>query len=137
FEAAGLGICYMGTTLHTMGDIADFLELPETVLPVTTIVVGYPDEDPPKRDRLPLNAFLHDEKYRMPDSAEIEEVYRDREIKGWERYMSFPGLKEMAEERGITSLAQFYTSEIKYDPDVFGPDSQKLRELLELKKFLP
>ncbi|MEQ1823586.1 MAG: nitroreductase family protein [Fimbriimonadaceae bacterium] len=137
FEAEGLGICYMGTTLHTMGDIAEFLELPDTCLPVTTIVVGYPDEDPPKRDRLPLNAFVHDEKYRMPDTAEIEEVYRDREIKGWERYMSFPGLKEMAEERGITSLAQFYTSEIKYDPDVFREDSAKLRALLERKTFLP
>jgi nitroreductase len=137
FEAEGLGICYMGTTLHSMREIADLLELPETVLPVTTIVVGYPDENPPKRDRLPLSAFLHDETYRLPDSAEIEETYLEREIKGWERYMSFPGLKEMAEERGITSLAQFYTSEIKYDPDVFHEDSVKLRELLKLKKFLP
>jgi hypothetical protein len=106
-------------------------------LPVTTIVVGYPDEDPPKRDRLPLHAFLHNEKYRMPDTAEIEEVYRDREIKGWERYMSIPQLKEMADERGITSLAQFYTSEIKYDPDIFAVDSAKLRELLVRKTFLP
>ena len=32
FEANGLGICYMGTPLHSMGDIADFLELPTTML---------------------------------------------------------------------------------------------------------
>lgn len=137
FEAEGLGICYMGTTLHSMGDIADFLELPETVLPVTTIVVGYPAEDPPKRDRLPLDAFLHEETYRRPDEREIDEVYREREVKGWERYMAYPELKKMAEERGITELAQFYTSEIKYDPDVFRRDSVKLRELLERKRFLP
>ena len=44
FEPHGLGICYMGTTLHSMRAIADFLELPDTCLPVTTIVVGHPDE---------------------------------------------------------------------------------------------
>ena len=73
----------------------------------------------------------------MPDEAEIDDVYRDREVAGWKRYMSFPGLKEMAEERGITTLAQFYTSEIKYDPDTFRRDSEKLRKLLESKQFLP
>lgn len=136
FEAEGLGICYMGTTLHSMGAIAEYLELPATCLPVTTIVVGYPDEDPPKRDRLPLRAFLHEETYRMPTEAEIDDVYRDREVAGWKRYMSFPGLKELAEERGITTLAQFYTSEIKYDPDTFRRDSERLRELLVSKEFL-
>ncbi|MEL4402950.1 nitroreductase family protein, partial [Shewanella algae] len=39
FEAHGLGICYMGTTLHSMEKIADFLDLPDTCVPVTTIVV--------------------------------------------------------------------------------------------------
>src|SRR5512134_51834 len=61
FEARGLGICYMGTTLHSMTEIAEFLELPDTCLPVTSMVVGWPDEDPAKRDRLPLHAFLHQE----------------------------------------------------------------------------
>jgi nitroreductase len=137
FEAQGLGICYMGTTLHSMGDIADFLELPDTCLPVTTIVVGYPDEDPPKRDRLPLHAFLHEEKYHRPDGKELEAIYEQREVKGWARYMSHPELKAKVEELGITSLAQFYTSEAKYDPVVFREDSERLRRLIERKHFLP
>ena len=49
-EAQGLGICYMGTTLHAMRDIGELLDLPDTCVPVTTIVVGYPAEDPPKRE---------------------------------------------------------------------------------------
>jgi nitroreductase len=36
FEAHGIGICYMGTTLHSMGEIADYLELPDTCVPVTS-----------------------------------------------------------------------------------------------------
>jgi hypothetical protein len=73
----------------------------------------------------------------MPSENEIETVYREREISGWNRYMAIPELKAMAEERGITSLAQFYTSEIKYDPDIFRADSDRLRALLESKEFLP
>lgn len=137
FEARGLGICYMGTTLHAMREIADFLGLPDTCLPVTSLVVGYPAEDPPKRDRLPLRAFLHNEMYRRPDAATLDALYAERERKGWERYMSNPALKALIEEHGIRSLAEFYTSKVKYDPEQFAADSQALRELLHDKHFLP
>jgi nitroreductase len=136
FEAHGLGICYMGTTLHSMPEIAELLELPETCAPVTTIVVGYPDENPNKRDRLPLSAFLHDERHRATTPEEIEATYRDREVKGWERYMSMPPLKALIEREGITSLAEFYTSKVKYDPEVFARDSTKLEAFLRAKKLL-
>ncbi len=137
FEAHGLGICYMGTTLHSMAEIAQFLELPDTCLPVTTIVVGYPDEDPPKRDRLPLSAFLHAETYHTPTEEQIDATYLQREERGWQRYMSMPHVKAAIDAHGITSLAQYYTSEIKYDPEVFRADSAQLRALLEAKHFLP
>jgi nitroreductase len=137
FEARGLGICYMGTTIFSMGEIAEFLNLPDTCLPVTTIVVGYPDEAPGKRDRLPLSAFLHDEVYHYPTPEEMEDYYRDREVKGWARYMANPDLKRLAEEGGITSLAEFYTSRYKYDPDEFAEFSDRIKLLLEEKHFLP
>jgi len=137
FEALGLGICYMGTTLHSMPAIAEFLELPDTCVPVTTIVAGWPDEDPAKRDRLPMQGCLHDEVYRRPSDSELEAIYEQREVRGWARYMAFPELKARIEELGITSLAQFYTSTAKYDPDAFRRDSDRLRALLEDKHFLP
>jgi nitroreductase len=137
FQAHGLGICYMGTTLHSMSEIAEFLELPETCVPVTTIVVGWPDEDPAKRDRLPVPALLHDERYRRPTDEELEAIYARREVRGWERYMSDPETRALVETMGITSLAQYYTSKVKYDPDVFREDSARLRALLESRHFLP
>jgi nitroreductase len=137
FEARGLGICYMGTTLHSMAEIAEFLELPDTCLPVTTIVVGWPDEDPPKRDRLPLAAFLHEERYRRDDDAQLDAVYAEREVRGWDRYNAIPGMTEKLRAHGITSLAQFCTSHLKYDPDQFAADSVRLRALLQAKHFLP
>ncbi len=137
FQAHGLGICYMGTTLHSMTEIAEFLALPDTCVPITTIVVGWPDEDPEKRDRLPMRGILHNETYQRPTDAELDDIYEQREVRGWARYMSIPHLKSRVEEMGITSLAQFYTSRAKYDPDVFRVDSEKLRALLEAKHLLP
>ena len=137
FQALGLGICYMGTTLHSMTEIATFLELPDTCVPVTTVVVGQPDEDPAKRDRLPASAIVHEERYHRPTEEELEATYAQREVRGWQRYMSVPELKAKIEAMGITSLAQFYTSAAKYDPDVFSADSAKLAALLAAKHFLP
>ncbi len=135
FEAAGLGICYMGTTLFAMKEIAEFLDLPETCLPVTTIVVGWPDEAPAQRDRLPASAWIHHEKYHRPTEEELDAIYSESEVRGWNRYMSMPQLREMAEKNGITSLAQFYTSKIKYDPDDFAVFSADIRECLRTAGF--
>ncbi|MFC6619413.1 nitroreductase family protein [Deinococcus radiophilus] len=66
FEARGYGLCYLGTTLNAMPDISAFLELLDTCVPVTTMAVGVPAEDPSKRDRLPLAAYVHDERYQAP-----------------------------------------------------------------------
>jgi nitroreductase len=136
FEARGLGICYMGTTLYSLPELVEFLQLPETVVPVTSIVAGYPAEDPPKRDRLPMAALVHDEVYRAPTPADIEATYAEREIRGWQRYMSVPEIKAEIEAAGITSLAQYYTSKIKYDPAYFVPKSAEIRALLHEQGFL-
>ncbi|GAB4322743.1 MAG: NADPH-dependent oxidoreductase [Candidatus Zixiibacteriota bacterium] len=136
FEAHGYGICYMGTTLWSAIEIAEFLHLPETVVPVTSMVVGVPDEDPVKRDRLPLRAYVHDEVYQDPSDERLLDLYRDREIKGWERYRSM-GEDVIAEmdRLGITNLAQYYTSDIKYSPEHSLETSRKLWRLLQEKRF--
>jgi nitroreductase len=136
FESRGLGICYLGTTLDSCDRIADFLSLPETCFPVTSLVVGVPDEDPAKRDRLPLRAYLHEEQYQHPSDGELLELYAEREVSGWNRYRSLGDemVGEM-ERLGITSLAQFYTSELKYSPERVLESSRRLRDLLVAKCF--
>ncbi|RTR26828.1 oxidoreductase [Deinococcus radiophilus] len=137
FEARGYGLCYLGTTLNAMPDISAFLELLDTCVPVTTMAVGVPAEDPSKRDRLPLAAYVHDERYQAPTQDELAELYRDREESGWARYMATPALKAKCDEGAITSLAQFYTSPYKYDPDEQRAQSDRLLEFLTEKGFFP
>jgi nitroreductase len=138
FEARGLGICYMGTTMFAMNEIADYLELPGHCVPVTSLVVGWPDEAPAQRDRLPARAWIHDERYAKPTPETIERDFGEREVRGKQRYLSFgPEMQKLWEEHGITSLAQFYTSRIKYDPDAFRTFSDGIRAGLERRGFFP
>lgn len=138
FESHGLGICYMGSTLHAMAEIAEFLELPDHCVPVTSMVVGWPAEAPAQRDRLPGSSWIHDERYRRPDDAALEAGFADRERSGRERYLAMgEGMARAWAEHGISSLAQFYTSKLKYDPDRFRQDSDSLRALLATRGFMP
>lgn len=136
-QSHGLGICYMGTTLQAMEGIAQLLELPQHCLPVTSLVVGWPAEAPAQRDRLPGTAWIHNERYLAPTPASIDRDFGQREVRGWERYRAMgPEMAAQMEAHGITSLAQFYTSKIKYDPDSLGQSSAELKALLQARGFL-
>jgi nitroreductase len=136
-ESHGLGICYMGTTLHSMGAIAEFLDCPDHCLPVTSLVVGWPAEAPAQRDRLPGQAWIHNERYQRPTPDTIDADFTERERRGRERYLALgPEMAQRWAEHGITSLAQFYTSRLKYDPDQFAEDSAALEALLRTRGFL-
>ena len=100
-EAHGLGICYLGTTIYTAEEIARILDLPKGVIPVTTIVVGHPDESPELTDRLPLEAVVHYEKYTDYTAAEIDELWAERE----ESELT----KRLLAENGLPNLAQVFT----------------------------
>jgi nitroreductase len=136
-ESHGLGICYMGTTLFSLREIAEHLELPPNCLPVTSLVVGWPAEAPAQRDRLPATAWIHEERYRRPDAADIERDFGQREQRGRARYLeSSPEMAALWAEHGITSLAQYYTSKIKYDPDRFALWSAEIEALLRERGYL-
>ena len=100
-ELHGLGICYLGTTIYTAGEISRILELPKGVIPLTTIVVGYPDESPALTDRLPLAAVVHYEKDTDHTAAEIDELWAERE----ESELT----KRLLEENGLDNLAKVFT----------------------------
>ena len=100
-ETQDLGICFLGTTLYTARDIARILDLPKGVIPLTTVVVGYPDEDPGLTDRLPLEAVVHYEKYTDYTAAEIDELWAERE----ESELT----QRLLAENGLPNLAQIFT----------------------------
>ena len=134
-EARGLGICYMGSTLANCDEIGRILQLPPNVVPVVGFSLGYPDEDPAPRDRLPLHGLVHQETYRDYSDECIQEIYHEREVKGWERYMSFPRLREMVAEAGVENLAQIYTT-VKYTRESHHEFSQTVLDYLAAQEFM-
>jgi hypothetical protein len=100
-EDFGLGICYLGTTTYQADKLIDFFDLPKGVVPVTTVVVGYPAEDPDQVERLPANGVVHYEKYSDYSPEDIDEIYAEKE--------SLPITQKLLEENQLETLAQIFT----------------------------
>lgn len=62
-ESAGLGGCYIGGIRNNPQDISDLLKLPDNVYPVFGLCLGYPDQKPEVKPRLPLAAILKQDYY--------------------------------------------------------------------------
>ena len=78
-EEAGLGLCFLGTTIYQPKPIIEALHLPKLVMPIATITLGWPDEDPEPSERLPLSAIRHDETYRPVTADTIDRDYAEKE----------------------------------------------------------
>lgn len=70
-ESLGLGIVYIGGVRNSIAEFAEALELPELVYPLFGMCLGYPDQEPGLRPRLPMEAVLHRDRY---EKAAVEEV---------------------------------------------------------------
>lgn len=100
-EEEGLGCCYLGTTVYMPQMIIDVLQLPSLVMPVATITMGWPDENPPLTDRLPTDSFVHNETYQDYTPQDIDRFYAEKE--------ALPENKHFVEVNGKETLAQVFT----------------------------
>jgi hypothetical protein len=98
-EKLGLGICYLGTTNYNAQQIKDILNLPELVVPVTTVVLGYAAEEVPLTGRLPLRAVVHRQRYEAFSEQEIIDIYKVREEES----------QQFVIENAVDNLAQVFT----------------------------
>ena len=125
-EERGLGICYLGTATYNPGQIVDVLELPELVFPLATVTVGWPDENPPQVDRLPLEAIVHEEVYHDYAPADIDRLYAYKE--------SLPENHQFIAENGKETLAQVFT-DVRYTKKDAEAMSKVLWETMKKQGF--
>ncbi len=62
-EASGLGVCMIGGIRNNPDQVCELLKLPEKVFPLMGMCLGYPDQDPMVKPRLPRQAVVHNEEY--------------------------------------------------------------------------
>jgi len=83
-ESVGLGICYIGGIRNDPALVSKLLELPRGVYPVFGLCLGYPDQDPEVKPRLPLSVILKQEVYNEDGDHEVIAQY-DEEIREYYR----------------------------------------------------
>lgn len=126
-EEAGLGTCFLGTTVYQPEKIIEVLQLPELVMPVATITLGWPDEQPAQADRLPFKAIIHNEHYTDYTPDKIDDAYREKE--------SLPENRHFVEINHKETLAQIFT-DIRYTKKDNESMSAGLIAALKRQKFL-
>ena len=100
-DEEGLGYCFLGTTVYQPQQIIDILQLPRLVMPVATLTVGWPDEEPALTDRLPVESFVHQETYHDYTPADIDCYYTAKE--------QLPENRHFCEINHKETLAQVFT----------------------------
>jgi nitroreductase len=125
-ENEGLGICYLGTTTYMAEPIIDILGLPAGVVPVTTVTLGYPAENPPQTDRLPLEAVIHQERYRDYSEEDIDNYYAEKE--------ALESSEQFVKENNLETLAQVFT-DVRYKKADNVLFSEKLLGVLKKQGF--
>ena len=126
-DEEGLGYCYLGTTIYMPQMIIDTLRLPRLVFPVATLTVGWPAEEPPISDRLPLESFTHNETYTDYTPEAIDRYYTEKEQLEENRHFVEINHKE--------TLAQVFT-DIRYTRKDNEALSATLLETLKRQEFL-
>lgn len=66
-ESMGLGAVYIGGIRNQIKEVSALLKLPEYVIPMYGMCLGYPDQSPTIRPRLPYKAVLHEDVYSAED----------------------------------------------------------------------
>lgn len=126
-DEQGLGYCFLGTTVYMPEMIIDVLELPRLVMPVATITMGWPAEEPPLTDRLPIEAIIHSETFHDYTPRDIDTFYAAKE--------AIEENKEFVRINQKETLAQIFT-DIRYTKKDNEAMSATLINALKRQGFL-
>ena len=121
-EEEGLGTCFLGTTIYNPKPIIEALQLPRLVMPVATITLGWPDEDPPLVDRLPIDSIIHHETYEDYTPDRIDAFYTPKE--------QLEENKHFVEINNKETLVQVFT-DLRYTKEANEAISKALLETLK------
>ena len=126
-EMRGIGTCYLGTTTYNAPQISEALGLPDRVVPVTTVTVGYAADDVNDAPtwRLPVEAIMHSERYEEQTAGQVNGWYAPLEAES-QRFVT---------ENNKETLAQVFT-DVRYAADANEHFSKVYLDFLAKNKFI-
>ena len=103
-ESEGLGIVYIGGIRNQIDKVTDALQLPNLVYPVFGLCLGYPDQNPEVKPRLPLEVVLKQDVYADQDDADLIAEY-DNDVRAYYKSRT-GGQKDMSWSEQISGMLQ-------------------------------
>lgn len=105
-ESLGMGVVYIGGLRNQIEQVSKLLQLPELVYPVFGMCIGYPDQNPEIKPRLPLSVVLKQDVYEDEQDLAAIEAYDEavrhyyqtrtggKKVMGWSDQISAMLIKE-------------------------------------------
>lgn len=121
-ETEGLGTCYLGTVTYNAPEISRLLELPDLVIPVACIALGWPQGEGEATERLGLDGIMHRERYKKYSDSEIFEIFKVKE--------EYEPNKGYVRQNGKDNLAQVF-AEVRYPRQMNEEFSEKFLNYLK------
>ena len=101
-QAAGLGCCPLSAVRNHAAEVSQMLGLPDYVFPVAGVVAGHPVKERRITPRLPLNAFVHVDRY---DDSGFERWIASYDAR---RHAALPLNPDRQRDPGRFGRAEFY-----------------------------
>lgn len=153
-ENLGLGSVYIGAIQHEMDETRKTFDIPEYVLPMMVLCLGYPKSIPRTIPKLKKEAIAHQEKYRTLEEDEIlrafdekygkmdedMEKYLERafiealEAEKQEEHKFFERVKKEMKRLDIQNNAQFLFK-VRYPTKVMVRMNQRIKESIKNAGF--
>jgi FMN reductase (NADPH) len=128
-ESLGLGTCYLGSGVEL--DVQALCGAPSYTFPAGLVCLGYPEMLPQPSMRLPLEAVVHRNRYRLPTDDDLRTWYRERD----QVWNSVPESRRKALAReGIAGIAQALSVQ-KFSPQIVAQRSRGILNILAKSGF--
>jgi nitroreductase len=87
-ESMQLGTVYLGSLLNDAQQVIDAFKLPRLTFPVFALALGYPDDQPELKPRLPLAAVHFENQYQLPANYEQLLDQYDQQLQSYYEHRS-------------------------------------------------
>ncbi|GLR09898.1 oxygen-insensitive NADPH nitroreductase [Mixta theicola] len=78
-ESLGLGGVYIGGIRNSIEQVTELLGLPQHVLPLFGMCLGWPQQEPDLKPRMPATMLVHENRYQPLDRQQLDEYDRQLE----------------------------------------------------------
>lgn len=79
-ESMDLGICYIGGIRNNLEAVKECLKIPERVIPLFGMTVGYPEKINDQKPRLPFDHVYHEEEYEQDKDVYLRQIQEYNQV---------------------------------------------------------